>query len=726
MIEDTPLVDAGRDKLGFNAIARNLASAFLQNDLSTGFVVGVEGAWGSGKSSIVNLALAELAEDNKGPKVIKFTPWLVGNRNELLAQLFAQLEPVILEQTSEAEKLDTKKLLSSYAEASSGLAVLADLAEIGGAPFAGMVAKFLRKSGEKAQEQSQTSLNDLNQRLRGKLKHLKRPIVVFVDDLDRLEPSEVVEVLRLVKAVADFPNVAYILAYDLDVLAESVQRALNISDGKSHLEKVVQASFSVPRAMSFDLRNWLQSEVSKLVLQSSLTTESSSRLELAYRQWSDEYIETPRDVVRVVNSLKLNFVPVKGKVDPADMIFLQIIRTKNSALFNWIERYVSALSAVGDWGYIAPGVHESFGRDLLNIIDRTGEEEQRFVRALGDHLPGVGIFSLVKSRKEFKVFDRIGENDLQALLPHKRLASPNHFSYYFSFSSPSGGLDDSEVEGFLAACERDQEKAVSVFREMIGQKRPQGGRLAEILLDLIVARSSSVSTSQVQGLFVVLGEAIDELIPFAKTEFGYADFLKARRGEIFGLIDRVKDEKIRGGMLHKLFSTAKSIAWLSGIIRETTFAHGSGPKSPEPKETWLLSEAEFENCKEAYVARLWSTPAKELLEVPYFLNLMYAWYQLGDNEGPRRWIKENTVTDDDFLVVLNAMTSWSSSSDTGVSFNIEPKTLEYFFDGVIAVEERLKLMSENDRLSENTRASVGKHLATIGMWQASEESSAKK
>ena len=48
---------------------------------------------------------------------------------------------------------------------------------------------------------------------------LEHPIVVFVDYLDRLEPSEAAEVLRLVKVVVDFPNVAYILAYDPEVLA---------------------------------------------------------------------------------------------------------------------------------------------------------------------------------------------------------------------------------------------------------------------------------------------------------------------------------------------------------------------------------------------------------------------------------------------------------------------------------------------------------------------------
>jgi predicted KAP-like P-loop ATPase len=89
VFHDTPLSCTGHDRLGFGEIAHHLATAFLQNDLSQGFVIGVEGAWGSGKSSLVNMTLNELGNKEDGPHVVRFAPWLVGSRNELLIQLFA-------------------------------------------------------------------------------------------------------------------------------------------------------------------------------------------------------------------------------------------------------------------------------------------------------------------------------------------------------------------------------------------------------------------------------------------------------------------------------------------------------------------------------------------------------------------------------------------------------------------------------------------------------------
>jgi hypothetical protein len=513
----------------------------------------VEGAWGAGKSSLVNLALEELFGQKDGPRVVKFAPWLVGNRNELLAQLFSDLEPVILESVPATDRDETKAILGRYAQVSSGLAALADLAEIGGLPWAGLTAKIFRKSGDKAAELSENSLGELNEDLREKLKKLNHPIIVFVDDLDPLEPTEAAEVLRLVKAVADFPNVAY----DVDVLANSIEQAIGISDGKAYLEKVVQASFKVPKAMSFDLRNWLKSEVLKLLDGLDINSECSDRLENVFHQWCGQFVDTPRDVVRVINSLKLNFMPVRDQVDPADMVFLQIVRAKNSTLFSWIESYVSDLSAIGDWGHIAPGSHERMGASLLAAIDSDGEELDGFVYALRQHLPGFDTVSLHQEGSKFKVFSLSGVDELQSFDACKRLANPNHYSYYFSFSAPSGTVTDSELDQFLSACENEPKKALVRFRQMIETQRPQGGRLAEVLLDRVQSARARVQDFQIKGLFWILGEALDELVPFAKTDYGQPEFLKGNRREVFGLIGQVSDFDLRSDILRTLFSDGK-------------------------------------------------------------------------------------------------------------------------------------------------------------------------
>ncbi|MGP3722737.1 KAP family P-loop NTPase fold protein [Cereibacter sphaeroides] len=703
MIEDAPLKAAGNDKLGFGQMACHLASSFVQNDLSRGFVIGVEGSWGSGKSSLVNLALAELSEQEDGPLVVKFAPWLVGNRNELLAQLFSTLEPVILASVPAAEKDETKALLGRYAKASSGLAVLADLAETGGMPWAGVIAKLLRTSGKKAAELSERSLGELNEELRTKLKKLERPIIVFIDDLDRLEPTEAAEVLRLVKAVADFPNVAYVLAYDADVLAKSIEGAVGISDGKAYLEKVIQASFKVPRALSFDLRNWLRSEVLNLVDGLNVDPKSTQRLEGVFHEWCRYFVETPRDVVRIVNSLKLNYMPVRGHVDPGDMVFLQIVKTKNSRLFNWIESYVSDLSAIGDWGHIADGSHESTGEALLAAIGKEGEGLVSFVYSLEEHLPGIDATPLhQREGREFKVFS-ISDGELSALNAGKRLASPNHYRYFFSFSAPSGTVSDSELDQFLRACESHPNEALARFRQMIEIQRPQGGRLAEVLIDRVVADRARIGGAQVKGLFWILGEALDELIPFAKTKFGRPSFLQGDRREIFGLIARVEEADLRLEILRTLFSGGKSVAWLTGIIRQANFEHGTEGKRSISEDDRLLSTAEFDLIKSEYLKRLNETDPCDLLLVSNFLSLMYAWHALA-KEDALNWISQQTTSAPGFLDVLDKMRSWSESSSVGVQYKLRSETLEVFFGGVSTARNRLMNMVADNNVEASLRS----------------------
>jgi hypothetical protein len=72
---------------------------------------------------------------------------------------------------------------------------------------------------------------------------LSRRIVVFIDDLDRLEPTEIAEVLRLVRAVADFPNVIYVLSYDSNAVTSALEAVLEIEDGTEYLEKFIQVNF---------------------------------------------------------------------------------------------------------------------------------------------------------------------------------------------------------------------------------------------------------------------------------------------------------------------------------------------------------------------------------------------------------------------------------------------------------------------------------------------------
>ena len=695
---DKPLTGSERDRLGFGGIAQTLAKAFQKNDLSHGLVIGVEGTWGAGKTSLVNLALNELEnlslkEDEKKqkqPEIIRFSPWLVGTRNEMIEQLFADLEPAILKLVPEPMKDDIKTMIGRYAYVPSVSAKLAKFGAMVGVPVAGMVAKLLDEVSQVTMEYSKKSLGELKRDLRIKLVKLSAPIIVFVDDLDRLDPCEVVEVLRLVKSVADFPNVTYILAYDPVVVVDTVECALGISDGKSYIEKVIQASFKVPSAMNFDLRNWLIDEISLLLDSKPLEHSAKVHLARVCHKWGREYLKTPRDVVRVVNLMKLHFVPVKDNVDPGDMVFLQLVRLKNSNLYGWIERYVSNLSEYSEWGRIPAENRERLENELRTVFTSEKKEQDALISRLAElHFP------MLRNMLDTFVYSAHYLDSFAS--KKKRLACPIHFSYYFSFDRAPGTVSNSEFELFLSDCECEPDRAVSTFRQMIEKRRPQGGTLAELLLDRITAERSAISEPQIKGLFLVFGKAIDELA--LQTEAEPSMILNGDVDGVFGLISQVESDS-RLQCLQDLFTEAKSLGWLAGIIRSSTFAHGVYGDREDAKENRLLSEEEFRTCAEIFAKRLSKEPSHNLLKTPDFLNLLYAWYQLGYPNEAQTWIKEQTKGDEEFVEVLCAMGRGHFSFDD-VQYTPKPKELETFFPSVIYVRKRLEGIVNKNAVSQD-------------------------
>ncbi len=80
------------DRLGFRSVANMLASSLLTQATSHGLVVSIEGVWGSGKSSLVNLLADELKKNQeRAPETVRFEPWLVGDRDGMLVELMSDL-----------------------------------------------------------------------------------------------------------------------------------------------------------------------------------------------------------------------------------------------------------------------------------------------------------------------------------------------------------------------------------------------------------------------------------------------------------------------------------------------------------------------------------------------------------------------------------------------------------------------------------------------------------
>lgn len=191
--EDQPLESTENDRLGYSFFAEELAQTITSRTPS--ILLACTGRGGSGKSTILNFVENELRGIDSAPAVVRFNPWWFSGRGDLvekfLTEMGAQLE-------SEEGFPDIQSNLADLSSALSKVPFGAMTGVPAGQGFAAL-HRLLQQEGE--------SIDELKEGIHTELKESDRKIVVIIDDIDRLTPSEITLMFQLIKSIADFPNV---------------------------------------------------------------------------------------------------------------------------------------------------------------------------------------------------------------------------------------------------------------------------------------------------------------------------------------------------------------------------------------------------------------------------------------------------------------------------------------------------------------------------------------
>ena len=393
---DRPLDEKGVDRLGFETLASELAGALASRAATSGMVIGLEGKWGSGKSSLIHLISAHMAklEEQSRPYVLHFKPWLIGSRDALITAFFDDLSKMINQiklQGGDATGVTIEKTkriseeLRRYAGYVGMLAPAASLASILSVPGGELANQLLKgmKRFSKNKDSDKPTLDSLKNHIEGALASLPNPIIVFVDDVDRLDPDEIVELLRLVRSVADFPNVTYVLCYDTEIVSQAISTALKVNSGPAYLEKIFQMTVRVPEPEPFALRKMFEQDLSQII---DITDELQlARVSSIIDLQGGRYLATPRMVNRTLDAIRFIYPILNLKVDFADCLWITLVRLNNSALYQWIEQYLGSMSAIstGRVTVTSESAEQSYA-ELKSILEFVDDKDfLRKMRELG-------------------------------------------------------------------------------------------------------------------------------------------------------------------------------------------------------------------------------------------------------------------------------------------------------------------------------------------------------
>lgn len=684
-----PIANTEADALGFTEAAVFIAKTIMGSDQAASWVVGIDGVWGDGKSSLINLVQQNLFSAERTwrpPIVIRFEPWLSGDTNELVANFFRQLANAF-DKVNQAQfpihswnrwrliwlKLQLSGSLSIFSTLISGSGLLTAIASLN--VFMGLVTGIVRLfSGKPTLEVQKVKAQKLISKLLEANKQLR--LIVIVDDLDRLEPGEALEVIRLVKAVANFSGVTYLLAYDKNVLANAIKESSKVDDGIAYLEKIVQFEFKVPIPGPFRLRNFFRRK-----LQTEFPDAAdwnSPRASVVLDVWAGRLLKTPRDVIKVFEAIRIIWKDLYTyKADLIDLIWLEMLKEKASTgeknLYSWVIGYVRSIEALAIGGQVSQ--KRKSQNELEEILGQLGwkkpsdERKREFdFHHLDELLVGCskGFFSSRKSLSDdddlwiFQV-DYNGD-EIRKAASECRFSSPWHWALYVAFRQSENALLDDVWNRMRELAHSENALLTDAIKSIMQTSHPSQDRdtIGDQFLERVEADCGQTSPNIALFWYkAVIDTADDTYRRSATSWFGlnrHAGSLVVRLTR--SVLSTLPKEK-RLETITEVFSHGKSIWALSEIYRDQL--HHFAPGHSERNAPFFTKE-EFDAAQSIVRERLSSIDVNTLISTPDAWNTLYAAHNALEEEAARAWFSKRISTDLSLVSVLEALQTIQSSA----------------------------------------------------------------
>lgn len=315
LIYERPISSQNEDSYKRNNYGNLIASKLKNNFHQEGsFVIGISGEWGSGKTSFLNL-IDENINDKEVDIKIWFKPWLSSTKDNIVVDFLSQLSK---ELSVFIPNVDNK--LRRYAELVS---------DISSEPLLNNSFKLLQWKMHESAGNRYKEIKDIIYKSRLK-------IIIYIDDIDRLMASEVIEVFRLVRNVADFSYMQFIIPYDRKYIVESLEK--EIPSPENYMQKIFNLEIVLPAYESEVVRVSLKEQLIHHVKRNDIDIRPILRFLESYGDKFpvESLIKTKRDVIRLINSFIVNIETVYSsanlrstqdiEIDILDFFKIELIR----------------------------------------------------------------------------------------------------------------------------------------------------------------------------------------------------------------------------------------------------------------------------------------------------------------------------------------------------------------------------------------------------------------
>lgn len=517
---DSPINDLREDKFGRASLVELLAKSIQTKCESEhdSLCIGIYGKWGEGKTSFVNMLKQKIKLDNPtlSKAIVDFNPWIINEEKGLIKDFFKTI-------AGNAEG-ELKEFIAKYG------GIIAYSAQIVGNVVApGLGASFkkhVKELNKYILKASETSIEQQKEDISNELVDTNKHLIVFIDDIDRLDCDEMHAVFRLVRQVADFKNTIYVLSLDEERVAKSIGKYFGEgceSDGRQFLEKIVQVPIVLPNIQETKIKELLQDALEDVY--DSCGLKEKDEIE-AIVDRIHYLFETQREIIRYKNQLMFFFPTAHTEVNHSDYCILEAIKVQHLPAYNMLRTNKSYMIKELPWSYD----NTTEEKDLSKLAE---EEHQKFIRKVTNIFPEHrrdGIRGILKF-----FLSPTASSDEQ-----KRFFDQIYFDRYFLQTAPENVIPDKVID-MLDCLE------LGHLKEWINSVMSQRYKVGEIARSLMgkIDRQSDLSSKEMANICLAIAEmSHQEMIPQVASQ------------SVNKIFPKLSDEDIKE-VAASIFSSAK-------------------------------------------------------------------------------------------------------------------------------------------------------------------------
>ena len=346
---ECPCTSEDEDLLGRRKEAQDLAEKIFQTDTSNAaFTIGLTAPWGAGKTSFM-LAMKDYLEKRHSDETIllDFNPWMYRKAPNLTQVFFEELSRALAPYNS--------ALASGFTRYVDHILDKDDSAWL-------RLGVRLLPQGFKAK-----STSEQYEFLKKEIGKLGRKIMIFIDDVDRLDGEELVELFSLIRnSSLSFPHMSYILAYDKEYVASQLQSKFNEHTYR-YMEKILQEEYPLAKITPEQLEEALRLELKRIGYGDLWRDIKNSGLQLSY------HLPTLRVIKRICNTLSSRRKELEGNVALFDWLIIELIRIQYPRVFDLLRVNYKRIFKIGGDRYV------------VDILEKGEEQNSSATAPLPDH-----------------------------------------------------------------------------------------------------------------------------------------------------------------------------------------------------------------------------------------------------------------------------------------------------------------------------------------------------